>query len=51
MNPYVAVPVEFCQLDTNLEIYKVHSTTTHNNCGGVPFTVEDPENYRLDMTG
>lgn len=53
MNPYVVVPVEFCQLDTNLEISQVHSTTTHNKnlCGGVPFTAEDPENYRLDMTG
>lgn len=49
MNPYVVVPVEFCQLDTNLEIHKVHSTphTTKISVVGIPFTAEDPENYRL----
>lgn len=52
MNPYVAVPVEFCQLDTNLEIHKVHSTpnTTKISVVGSHSQLRTLRTTDLDMT-
>lgn len=52
MNPYVVVPVEFCQLDTNLEIHKVHSTphTTKISVVGSHSQLRTLRTTDLDMT-
>lgn len=48
MNDYVVVPVELSAWHKSRDPQSPLNTTHNKNlCGGVPFTAEDPENYRL----